>query len=149
MQLYRLTRRRYADLTGAGGLHVTGRWHHRLAPALYTSESRALAMLEVLVHLDVAFDELPDDYVFQVIDAATNRIEYVDRADLEPGGRADDTAAFGSAWLAARRSTLLCVPSILLPRECNILINPAHPETATFESTIETDVFWDRRLFSL
>lgn len=148
MRLYRLTRRPYADLAGAGGLYATGRWHHHRAPIIYTSESRALAMLEVLAHLDVPFELLPDDYVFQVIEAPTDSIERIDTVDCKPGGRAEDTGAFGPAWLKARRSALLCAPSIVLPQECNVLINPAHPDVSAFEFEIENGVTWDRRLFS-
>lgn len=147
MLVYRLTRKPFADLTGAGGLHVTGRWHGQPAPVIDTSTSRALAMLEVLVHLDVPFPQLPDDYVFQGIDAATDEVEYVEFADLKEGGRAEATAASGSQWLESRRSALLCVPSMVVPRELNVLINPLHPEAASFTSTIETDITWDERLF--
>lgn len=147
MRLYRLTRRAYADMSGAGGLVVSGRWHKCLAPVLYASGSRALAMLEALVHLDVAFDELPRDYVFQVIDTLDAAAEIVPRSALEPGGRAHDMANFGSDWLAARRSSILQVPSVLIPQESNFLINPAHAETTMIRSEVETCLNWDERLF--
>lgn len=146
MQVYRLTRKPYADLTGAGGLQATGRWHGQVAPIVYASQSRALALLEVLVHLDVPCQALPDDYVFQVIDAPSDRIETVTLSDLESGGRAADPASFGFAWLQSGRSALLRVPSVLIPRESNILLNPAHPDVASFNSVIETDVRLDSRL---
>lgn len=147
MRLYRLTRAAYADMSGAGGLHVTGRWHNRPLPIVYASESRALAILEVLVHLDVDFASLPDDYVFQVIDADTESIETLNRDDLKPGGAANDPAAFGCDWLISQRSALLVAPSAVLPREFNILLNPVHPATASFRFTVEDDMIWDRRLF--
>lgn len=148
MQVYRLTRKPYADLSGSGGLQATGRWHVRAAPVVYASASRALALLEVLVHLDVPYQALPDDYVFQVVDASTENIETVTRPDMQSSGRAADPATFGLAWLQSRRSALLCVPSVLIPRESNILLNPAHPEVGSFSSRIETDVQLDSRLFA-
>lgn len=147
MRVYRLTRQPYADLSGAGGLRATGRWHGQVAPIVYSSASRALALLEVLVHLDVPYQALPDDYVFQVVDATTNSIETVTRSDMEPGGRAADPLAFGLAWLQSRRSALLRVPSVLIPQEANILLNPAHSDVASFASEIETSVHLDTRLF--
>lgn len=148
MRVYRLTRKPYANLSGAGGLQATGRWHGQPAPIVYSSASRALALLEVLVHLDVPYQALPDDYVVQAVDATTDSIETVTRPDIEPGGRAADPAAFGLAWLQARRTALLRVPSVVVPPECNILINPAHPDVPSFASEMETDVQLDVRLFA-
>jgi len=147
VELYRLTRRPHADLTGAGGLHVTGRWHAHRAPIVYTSSSRALALLEALVHLSLAFEELPDDYVFQRIVADTDSLETIGIADIKAGGCAADSAAYGSAWLSSARTALLRVPSVVLPQESNILVNPIHADVATFSCEIESGVHWDRRLF--
>jgi RES domain-containing protein len=52
-------------------------------------------------------------------------------AALPPGRRligSPAAAAAGGAWLAARRTTLLRVPSAVVPREANYLVNPAHPD---------------------
>lgn len=148
MRLYRLTRRPYADLSGAGGLHVTGRWHDTPAPIVYASESRALAMLEVLVHMAVPLEAMPDDYVFQVIQTFSASVETVDLAGM-PGPETDPgkAAAFGSQWLDSRRSALLRVPSIVIPREYNVLVNPAHPDITLMSTDIEAIMSWDRRLF--
>src|SRR4051794_30309202 len=61
MQLYRLCRQRYAELTGFGAKKTGGRWNRKGIAALYTAENASLAVVEVLVHLDKA--ELPNDYV--------------------------------------------------------------------------------------
>src|SRR3546814_17761488 len=50
----------HATLDGAGGLVVGGRWHSKGRPIVYAAESTALAMLEVLVHLDV--DSIPPPF---------------------------------------------------------------------------------------
>src|SRR5690625_2423730 len=117
MPCYRLTRRPHADLTGVGGLLVTRRWHAKPAPILYAASSRALALLEALVHLSLTFDELPADYVFQCIETDTDSLETVSTADVAPGGQIRDTAAYGSTWLAEGRTALLCVPSVIVPQE--------------------------------
>ena len=46
-------------LGGIGGLMVSGRWHHRGHPILYTSSTAALVALEVLVPADPL--QVPDD----------------------------------------------------------------------------------------
>jgi len=59
MLVYRIVKleKRTTDLTGTGAYNEGGRWNSEGVYALYTSEHRALAMLEVLVHLDES--ELP------------------------------------------------------------------------------------------
>ena len=54
MRLWRLARRPFAKkpLSGEGGLYASARWHKAPRPIIYTSESLALASLELLVHVD-------------------------------------------------------------------------------------------------
>lgn len=56
MRVWRISRQPHAaaSLTGSGGLYVSGRWHHRGRPVVYTSATPSLAALEVLVHVDPA-----------------------------------------------------------------------------------------------
>jgi RES domain-containing protein len=63
MLCFRLTR--HPDLSGEGGRLNAARWHSAGRPIVYTAESDALAILEVRVNLDLAFDLLP----VQVLDA--------------------------------------------------------------------------------
>ena len=76
MQLYRLCRQRYAELTGFGAKKTGGRWNRKGIAALYTAQNAALAVLEVLVHLDKA--ELPDDYVMLEISIPDPAIVSID-----------------------------------------------------------------------
>jgi RES domain-containing protein len=147
MRCYRLTRRQHADLSGFGGTIRTGRWHASPAPILYAASSRALAMLETLVHMELTIDMLPVDYVYQVIDI-TDDLERLNLDDIFlPTGAAADTARYGSRWLAQGRSLALSAPSFVVRQETNIMLNPAHPAIARATSTIEKDVVWDERLF--
>ncbi len=45
--------------------------------------------------------------------------------DCIPPGRI--SRDLGNAWLGEGRSPILVVPSVLIPEEHNILLNPAHP----------------------
>jgi RES domain-containing protein len=62
---YRVVRRPYAGLTGEGARLYGGRFNPPGIPAVYTSQSIALALLEILVHIDKA--EVPRDYVVMAI----------------------------------------------------------------------------------
>ena len=46
--------------------------------------------------------------------------------DALPAGRA--SIAWGTAWAAQGGSLLAQVPSVIVPEEHNLLINPAHPQ---------------------
>lgn len=127
MKLWRISN--YADLKGIGGLKTPGRWHNKGIPVVYLSESPALAMLEVLVHFEMAPDEVPSTY--QLLE-----IEYLDKegvwelsADVMPSfWRADHswTRATGDEWLSSLGSCLLRVPSAVVPHSYNYLFNPRH-----------------------
>ena len=49
----------YADLSGTGGLRVSGRWHQAGRPVVYAATSPPGAMLEVLVHLEIDPEDFP------------------------------------------------------------------------------------------
>ena len=75
MQCWRIARRRYADLSGSGGLKNSGRWHRAGYPVIYAATSIALASLEYAVHtVERPVDsvlltiELPDDCVVTIED---------------------------------------------------------------------------------
>lgn len=120
------------DLSGAGAKITGGRWNEMGIPMLYSAESRALACLETVVHLNagglplnryLVEIEVPDDILSAQVETATSlRIGW----DAEPAGRA--SIEFGSDWARSKRSLLLCVPSVIVPEEHNFLINPEHPE---------------------
>jgi len=61
MIVFRLTKKKFAgSLSGEGAKRVGGRWNSIGTPMLYTSQSRALALLELAVH--VPFIIQPEDY---------------------------------------------------------------------------------------
>ena len=66
MRIYRMCREKRAKsfeeaFNGAGASKIGGRWNPKGMPAVYTSESTSLALLEILVHADL--EDLPDDLV--------------------------------------------------------------------------------------
>jgi len=106
---------------------------------VYAAESAALAVLEVRVNLDLAWDVLPDDYVLMGIDVPDGPIEEI--------ALLADSKAAGDAWLASGRSAFLKVPSFIVPESANILINVAHPNAAgTTRGPIRSFAF-DERLW--
>lgn len=150
MLLWRLTRRPYADLDGKGGELFDARWHTRGRPVVYLAATPALALLEVRVHLELSPGSLPDDYVLMKVNAPDDVAwRSVEVEDL-PGGwqeREELCRPFGDAWLEAKGSALLRVPSAIIEVEHNVLLNPRQPDAARVQTEEITPFRWDQRLF--
>lgn len=132
----------FADLSGAGGLHVDGRWHRRGTPIVYASDSVALALLEVLTQVEDRL-ELPPD--FQLL-----RIEGPDILPVahwdEPLPSLDASRDWGDRWLAERTTPLARVPAAVAPHSTNWLINPAHAAASELRLVGTERWDWDARL---
>ncbi len=129
MLAWRICRRAHRALDGEGARRYGGRWNSAGRPVIYCSASRALAVLELLVHVDPQ-DAPTDLYLLElsVPDAAIERFD-VKRLPATWARVAEHPAcrAAGDAWLAAGKSLALLVPAAPVVEEWNLLINPAHP----------------------
>ncbi len=134
MEIYRITRSRYAGsaYAGLGGRTRSGRWHGRGPSITYASESRALAALEILVNLDP--EDLPEDLVIVPADLPEACCVEIQRKDLPRNWRQspspDSTQKLGSEWLKAGDTLAMVLPSAVIPEERNIVLNPEHPDFA-------------------
>ncbi len=147
---WRLVRAELANqaFDGEGARLYGGRWNPPGWPAVYTASSRALAALEVLVHLPKPL---------RVVAFALHRIEFDDSAveTLAAAALPRDWTQFpppvgtqeaGRAWLGRSERPVLAVPSVLLPEETNYILNPRHPAFAQFRAEHERLFFFDPRL---
>ena len=140
MTTYRVVRRPFADLTGEGARRYGGRFNPPGIPAVYTSQSIALAVLEILVRVDKS--EVPADYVVMAIRFPGRKV-HRRRASLTKAGKLPQDQ-FKTIFY---RSPILRVPSVIVPREYNFVLLPeAHGFAATVEWIEPLD--FDRRLFS-
>lgn len=138
------------DLSGAGAKRTGGRWNRPGRPVAYVSTSISLAALETLVHLNAG--SLPlNRYVVRidVDDALWAQAMTFDATthvgwDAEPAGCVSLDA--GDAWLASSDSLLLRVPSVVVPEEMNVLINPMHPEASNLKAAKIRRFLYDARL---
>jgi RES domain-containing protein len=119
MDLWRLCRRPFADLSGEGARRFGGRWNSPGRAVVYGAEHPALAVLEVRVHLDLPFELLPEDFVLMRIALADGMVTGLDTIPPQ-------TVEAGDAWLASAASGALRVPSVLIPHAWNVLLNPRH-----------------------
>lgn len=141
------------DLSGGGAQAVGGRWNRKGTAAVYASTSIALATLETLVHLGGNIS-IRNAFVVRVDvpQAVWAQRRLVSVASLPPGWLAQPPGAasmdVGDAWLCAQSHCLLVVPSIIVPEECNVVINPAHPAAAQLRATIARQHLYDPRIIS-
>jgi len=56
------------------------------------------------------------------------------------------TQRIGDAWLAEQRTTILAVPSAIVPQERNYLVNPAHADFAAIRIGTTEPFEFDQRL---
>jgi RES domain-containing protein len=149
-RVWRLVKTRYAATAfdGEGARLYGGRWNSPGVRVVYGSGSVALAMLEVLVHLNASellpsyslvSADVPDDLV-EVLPAAARPASW---RDSPPPAEA---AAVGDAWVAAARSAALAVPSAIVEAERNYLLNPAHADFARVEVAPPERFVFDPRL---
>jgi formylglycine-generating enzyme required for sulfatase activity/RES domain-containing protein len=146
------------DLSGNGGALYPGRWNSLDRPIVYSSSSIALACLETLVHL-AGDDPLP--FPRQLVRITIPSHHWQQRkmiANEELSGwdsaptpeHAEDwlaaTRAWGDAWLLGLESLLAEVPSVIVPEETNLLLNPRHPAHGELVAEIVRPWFYDARL---
>jgi len=140
----------YANLDGAGGLHVSGRWHTKGHPVVYCTWYPATALLETLVHIEIDAEDRPERVQILKIEGPDSiSLERINTNDLPMGWGADwsITQEIGDRWLASRRTLLLEVPCVLAPETWNVLMNPFHPEAtqlkiaAVFEHPLDARFF--------
>ena len=70
MRLYRISN--YTHLDGDGGLRASGRWHTKGRPLVYCAPDPAVAVLEILVHLEVDAEDFPSSYQLLTINGPEN-----------------------------------------------------------------------------
>lgn len=131
---YRIARAEHAQshdvfCSGLGAALHGGRWNSRGHRMVYASDSRALATLELVVHLNT--EAILAAYRVCEITIPENLCETVTAADLPEGWDAlqvNPLAAqsWGDLWLQFGKTPAVRVPSVIQPREYNVLMNPGH-----------------------
>jgi RES domain-containing protein len=129
---WRITHRSLAKTAfdGEGARMYGGRWNSFGTPVVYTAQSQALAVLEMLVHLDSP--EPLKGYVFFEVRFDASLVKELAKSQLPRNWKSDPVPrraqAVGDAWVRSGESAVLAVPSVIVPGERNYLLNPRHPD---------------------
>jgi len=141
MNIYRMHRsaRAAGDYTGATA--AGGRWNPIGTPILYTAQHLSLACIEVLVHLDKS--QLPRYYVWSRTDlpAAPTILTFENLSSVV-------SCQAGHAWVSAANQLAIQVPSVIIPEEFNVLLNPRHAGYGSLVWTDPRPFRFDPRLFT-
>lgn len=139
------------DLSGRGAEKTGGRWNRKGTAMLYCSSTIALACLETLVHLSGTAPVPLNRYVVKI---AIPPSIWQDRVvltphehvgwDSEPPGII--SLGWGVDWADSHESLIAEVPSVIIPEETNILINPGHRDAKRLRSRKVRRWTYDPRL---
>lgn len=146
MIVYRITTEKWSkSLTASGN---AARWSAKGNFVIYTAESRSLACLENLVHRSGEGNN--DLYKVMVIEIPdTLNIEVIDIASLINDWQSTDNYIYcqslGGNWLNNLKSVVLKVPSVIIKKEHNYLINPHHPDFQKIKLIGSEDFDFDGR----
>ncbi len=151
IQLFRISLSEHInDMTGTGAKIYGGRWNHAGYPVVYASGSRSLAALEFLVHVPMAL--APDNLSIAEINIQKKITRSSIKNNQLPSNwqaypAPEEIANIGTNWIKSKSSLLLDVPSAVLDKEFNTLINPLHPDMQ-FVNLVNIEPFsFDPRLF--
>ncbi|MFA9461005.1 RES family NAD+ phosphorylase [Thiohalorhabdus methylotrophus] len=151
MRVWRLTHPKWkeAAFTGEGSRIAGRRWNPPGWAAVYCADSLALAMLEVLVHLAAESRDLIFlAYPVQVPDEAILTLpasELPKHWRQEPAP--ENTQSLGERWLRRGETLALQVPSVIVPQETNLIINPNHQDFGQVVVGPAEEVGFDSRIW--
>jgi RES domain-containing protein len=154
MEVWRVTTAGFAGaaLSGEGAARFGGRWNPRGLALVYTSSSLSLAILELLVQTGARV--VPGKLCSIRLDIPSD----IERQRLEPGALPANWRAhpapvslqmLGRDWIEGGTTTVLSVPSAVVPEERNYLLNPVHPDFGRISIVSTSRIDLDRRLTAL
>ena len=132
---------------GEGASQYGGRWNHPGFPVVYCSGTLSLAALELFVQLDSASymslvaieaqisDEIPIGLLEKL---PKNWNQYPAPLEAQNCGR---------EWIESERTVILKVPSVIIPREYNYILNPKHVDFNKIKIKPPTPFTFDSRMY--
>jgi RES domain-containing protein len=145
--IYRLATEMYCDdIAGNGAKLYGGRWNPIDYAMLYGASHISLAALEILVHNQSR--NFYQNYILldlQLPETTDKKIVNPNQLKLYWEFDSDYTQKIGKDFLESNL-LLMHVPSIVVPREFNILVNPNHKHFSKIIVKNKELYTWDKRL---
>lgn len=151
MRLWRLTSPEFARmLDGEGNRESGARWNSPGRGVVYMSRNLSLCVLETFVHLPAALRLRPprmSAVLMECPDAPALTIGRDQWSTIAGDGAA--IRATGDDWLAGNSALWLEAPSVIVPQETNVMVNPLHPAMAEVKVISIEEFAFDARLTGL
>ena len=151
MELFRLHNKKYPVLlSGAGAAKFGARWNSKGTEIIYLASSRALALAEVVVHLNLSclpssFCMLtvlvPDDITIKSLDLSVLGDQWNSFPETFL------TQKIGDSFVDNNEYCILKVPSAVVKGDFNYVVNPNHADFKKLIITNQDDFPVDTRLF--
>jgi len=144
MIVWRLSRHRSLE-----GSDVPGRWNLRKTRVLYTANSPSLCAWEVFAH-QIEGDSWPIDYLLLKIEVQETDILTISPRDLPAGWNTlaykNSVRKYGSDIITRDNPLGFWAPSVVIPEERNLILNPQFPNYHSLVKLKETIPFeYDKR----
>lgn len=119
------------DKTGLEAARLGGRWNSKGKPAIYASTNLSLALMELYVRLGGLHSQ--ENWVITEFDIPYDLpIDMWNSDDLPHGWNLNMfphvAQAKGDAFLSKAEYVGVMLPSMLIPQEYHLLLNPLHPD---------------------
>ena len=149
MLIYRIGKSEFIeDLSGYGASLSNNRWNSKGVFMLYTSQHISLSLLEVLVHVPYEI-LITIKLSLLTLEIDESKISDIDQLPKNWHNSDELIRKRGDNWIAIKKSVGLKVPSIIVPEEKNIILNPKHLEFSKSVKVVDLKPFEaDRRLFA-
>ena len=149
MKVYRIGRTKYArDITGEGARLFGGRWNQKSIPCIYASESRALALLEYTVNVNI--EDIPRALSVTTFEIPNKGIKIIQIDHLPGDWRASPAPTsskdFGTKHLTSLSHSIFKIPSSIITEEYNFFLNPLHAAHKDFKIVDVKDFVYDIRI---
>jgi RES domain-containing protein len=131
--VWRLTPPAFASVLDGEGNRKTGaRWNSPGRGVIYTCANLSLCVLETYVHIPAVLRlALPDFEAVQLRVPDDGGTTQITTAQFEKVMSLPDPASacrtVGDLWLTEEADLVLAAPSVVVPEELNVMINPVHP----------------------
>jgi RES domain-containing protein len=126
------------------GSDVPGRWNLRKTKVLYTANSPSLCAWEVFAH-QIDGDSWPTDLLLLKIEVSEKDILTISPRDLPVGWNTlaykNSVRRFGSEILTRDKPLGFWVPSVVVPEELNLILNPQYPNYHSLVKLVDTFPF--------
>jgi len=133
-------------MDGEGAFLFGGRWNRPGTRMVYLAESKSLAAMEIIVHVDRSLLSIP--YIAIPVTFTDNLLHQLHPLPQEWNNMVAPTSTMqaGDNWVKSQLSPLLQVPSVVVPGENNYLLNPTHPAIQDVQTGNPEPFTFDLRL---